>query len=64
MRTPQTKAAEQFIKRSLKKLELKNLIKKKARAKVLEQEQKNKQAECDKLKQQLDDYQEKEEQKN
>lgn len=44
-----------------KKVGTKELNKKKARAKVLKQEQKNKQAEYDKLKQQLDDYQEKEE---
>ena len=47
---------EKVIKR------IKELNKEKARAKVLKQEQKNKQAEYDKLKQQLDDYQEKEEQ--
>lgn len=45
-----------------KKVGTKELNKEKARAKVLKQEQKNKQAEYDKLKQQLDDYQEKEEQ--
>lgn len=45
-----------------KKVGTKELNKEKARAKVLNQEQKNKQAEYDKLKQQLDDYQEKEEQ--
>lgn len=44
-----------------KKVGTKELNKEKARAKVLKQEQKNKQAEYDKLKQQLDDYQEKEE---
>lgn len=45
-----------------KKVGTKELNKEKARAKVLKQEQKNKQAEYDKLKQQLDDYQEKEKQ--
>ena len=47
-----------------KKVGTKELNKEKARAKVLKQEKKNKQAEYDKLKQQLDDYQEKEEQQN
>ena len=45
-----------------KKIGTNELKKEKARAKVLKQEQKNKQAEYDKLKQQLDDYQEKEKQ--
>lgn len=45
-----------------KKVGTKELNKEKARSKVLTQEQKNKQAEYEKLKQQLDDYQEKEEQ--
>lgn len=45
-----------------KKVGTKELNKEKARSKFLTQEQKNKQAEYEKLKQQLDDYQEKEEQ--
>ena len=58
------KSSRVVHKTIIKKVGTKELNKEKARAKVLEQEQKNKQAEYDKLKQQLDDYQEKEEQKN
>ena len=58
------KSSRVVHKTIIKKVGTKELNKEKARAKVLKQEQKNKQAEYDKLKQQLDDYQEKEEQKN
>ncbi|WP_436341497.1 sunset domain-containing protein [Lactobacillus johnsonii] len=56
------KSSRVVHKTVIKKVGTKELNKEKARAKVLKQEQKNKQAEYDKLKQQLDDYQEKEEQ--
>ncbi|WP_270247644.1 DNA-entry nuclease [Lactobacillus johnsonii] len=56
------KSSRVVHKTIIKKVGTKELNKEKARAKVLKQEQKNKQAEYDKLKQQLDDYQEKEEQ--
>lgn len=56
------KSSRVVHKTVIKKIGTKELNKEKARAKVLKQEQKNKQAEYDNLKQQLDDYQEKEEQ--
>ena len=56
------KSSRVVHKTIIKKVGTKELNKEKARAKVLKQEQKNKLAEYDKLKQQLDDYQEKEEQ--
>ena len=58
------KSSRVVHKTIIKKVGTKELNKEKARTKILEQEQKNKQAEYNKLKQQLDDYQEKEEQKN
>ena len=56
------KSSRVVHKTVIKKVGITELNKEKARAKVLKQEKKNKQAEYDKLKQQLDDYQEKEEQ--
>ena len=54
------KSSRVVHKTVIKKVGIKELNKEKARAKVLKQEKKNKQAEYDKLKQQLDDYQENE----
>ena len=58
------KSSRVVHKTVIKKVGITELNKEKARTKILEQEQKNKQAEYNKLKQQLDDYQEKEEQQN
>ena len=60
--TKSKKVAHKTITKTItKKVGTKELNKEKARAKVLTQEEKNKQAEYDKLKNQLDDYQAKEE---
>lgn len=59
--TKSKKVAHKTITKTItKKVGTKELNKEKARAKVLTQEEKNKQAEYDKLKNQLDDYQAKE----
>lgn len=61
-KTTLTKIAHKTITKTItKKVGTTELNKEKARAKVLTQEEKNKQAEYDKLKKQLDDYQAKEE---
>ena len=60
--TKSKKVAHKTITKTItKKVGTTELNKEKARAKVLTQEEKNKQAEYDKLKKQLDDYQAKEE---
>lgn len=59
--TKSKKVAQQTITKTItKKVGTSELNKERARAKVLTQEQKNKQAEYNKLKKKLDDYQEKE----
>lgn len=60
-KTTLTKSKKVAHKTITKKVGTTELNKEKARAKVLTQEEKNKQAEYDKLKNQLDDYQAKEE---